>query len=101
MGALHGGIVFHRSLPSFVALKLWRSFGHFYLSMSVGLPETYEVGGGPIDPEDYLEYEDRQEVLRSMARLMDDEPQDDQPEPEPPANIERVWPPVIDDEIPF
>ena len=72
-----------------------------HLSMSAGIPETYEVGGGPIDPEDYLEYEDRQEVLRSMARLMDDEPQDDQPEPEPPANIERVWPPVIDDEIPF
>ena len=60
--------------------------------MSVGLPETYEVGGGPIDPEDYLEYEDRQEVLRSMARLMDDEPQDDQPEPEPPPTSSASGP---------
>ena len=42
------------------------------LSLSVGLPETYEAGGGPIDPEDYIEYEDRQEVIRAMGRLMED-----------------------------
>jgi hypothetical protein len=44
--------------------------------MSVGLPETFAVGGGPIDPEDWVEYEDRQEVIRSMGR-MDDQPEDE------------------------
>jgi hypothetical protein len=45
------------------------------LSLSVGLPETYGVGGAPasnyqvIDPEDYIEYEDRQ---RFMARMADE-----------------------------
>jgi hypothetical protein len=46
---------------------------NFNLSMSVGLPETYEVGGYPIDPEDWIEHEERQEVLRSMGRTSDDE----------------------------
>jgi hypothetical protein len=46
---------------------------HFNLSISVGLPETYEVGGGPIDPEDWVEYEDRAEAIRSMRRLSDDD----------------------------
>lgn len=45
---------------------------HYNLSLSVGLPETYEAGGGPIDPEDYIEYEDREEVRRAMRRLSDD-----------------------------
>ena len=60
---------FRRSLPSFLAPKL----GRFYLSMSVGLPETYEVGGYPVDPEDRVEYEERAEMVRSMGRTMDDE----------------------------
>ena len=51
----------------------------FNLSESVGLPETYEVGGYPIDPEDYLAYEDRQEVVRSMGRTSDDLPEDEIP----------------------
>jgi hypothetical protein len=46
------------------------------LSLSVGLPESYAIGGGPIDPEDYLEYEDREDVVRSMGRVMDDEPEE-------------------------
>ena len=45
---------------------------HYNLSLSVGLPETYEAGGGPIDPADYIEYEDRQEVIRAMGRLSDE-----------------------------
>ena len=43
------------------------------LSLSVGLPESYAIGGGPIDPEDYLEYEDREDVVRSMGRMEDSE----------------------------
>jgi hypothetical protein len=48
----------------------------YTLSMSVGLPETFAVGGGPLDPEDYIEHQDREEVLRSMRR-MDDQPEDE------------------------
>ena len=51
---------------------------NFNLSMSVGLPETYEVGGYPIDPEDYIEYEDRQAVARSIGRVSDDLPDNDE-----------------------
>ena len=32
------------------------------------------VGGGVIDPEDYIEYQDREEAIRLMGR-MDDEPE--------------------------
>ena len=41
--------------------------------MSVGLPESYTVGGGPVDPEDYIEYEDCVEAVRSMGRMEDSE----------------------------
>lgn len=40
------------------------------LSMSVGLPESFAPGGGPLDPQDYIEYEDR-EAVRSMGRMED------------------------------
>ena len=43
----------------------------YHLSLSVGLPETYAIGGGPIDPEDYIEHQDREEALRSMRRMDD------------------------------
>ena len=47
---------------------------NYNLSMSVGLPDSYAVGGGPIDPEDWIEYEDRAEVIRAMGRAINDEP---------------------------
>lgn len=44
---------------------------HHGLSLSVGLPETYEAGGYPIDPEDWVEAEDREEVRCLLGRLED------------------------------
>ena len=46
---------------------------NYSMSMSVGLPETYVIGAGsgPLDPEDYLEYEDREQV-RAQGRMMDE-----------------------------
>jgi hypothetical protein len=32
---------------------------------------TYNQPSGPIDPEDWIEYEDRQEAVRSMGRIDD------------------------------
>jgi hypothetical protein len=49
---------------------------NYTLSMSVGLPESFAVGGGPLDPEDYIEHQDREEAVRSMRR-MDDQPEDE------------------------
>jgi hypothetical protein len=49
---------------------------HFGLSQSVDLPDSYAVGGGPIDSEDWIEYEDREDVVRSMGRVMDDQPEE-------------------------
>jgi hypothetical protein len=49
---------------------------NYRLSMSVGLPDSFAVGDGPLDPEDYIEHQDREEVLRSMRR-MDDQPEDE------------------------
>ena len=43
----------------------------YSLSVSVGLPETFAVGGGPLDPEDYIEAQDREEAVRSMHRMED------------------------------
>jgi len=51
----------------------------YALSMAVGLPSTYGVGGAPasnyqvIDPEDHIEYEDRQRFMRRML----DEPNEE------------------------
>ena len=49
----------------------------YNLSVSVGLPDSYAVGGGPIDHEDWIEYEDRAEAVRSMGR-MEDQPEEDE-----------------------
>jgi hypothetical protein len=49
----------------------------YNLSMSVGLPDSFGIGGGPVDPEDWVEYEERNEVLHSMGR-MQDLPQEDE-----------------------
>jgi hypothetical protein len=53
---------------------------NYNLSVSVGLPESYAVGGGPIDPEDWIEFEERDEVVRSLGRMMDDEGDVDPPD---------------------
>jgi hypothetical protein len=45
---------------------------NYSMSLSVGLPETYDLSGGPIDPEDWVEAEEREAVLRSMGRVMDE-----------------------------
>jgi hypothetical protein len=47
----------------------------FGLSQSVGLPDSYAVGGGPIDPEDWIEYEAREEAVRLIGRVIDDQPE--------------------------
>jgi hypothetical protein len=49
---------------------------NYRLSMSVGLPDSFAAGGGPIDPEDWAEYEGRDEAVCSMRR-MDDQPEDE------------------------
>ena len=37
-----------------------------------------DTGGWILDPADHIEFEDRSEILRSLGRVMDDEPADDE-----------------------
>ena len=60
---------------------VWYRNPHFTGTPTKGHPEddreeTIEVYSEP--PADEYEYEDRQEALRSMGRVMDDQPEDDE-----------------------